>query len=696
MNMDKLFKPESIAIVGVSDKATNMARNIVWNLQEFSYDGIIYAVGPRGGHLFGRRIYKSVSDIPDSVDCAVILTPADTIPDILDECGKKGIKHAVIESAGFREFGEPGQDREKRVIEITKKHDIKFIGPNCIGLMNLNKGLVLPFLKLNDIYTRGGVSIVTQSGGVGVTLLNVFSSESIGISKFASIGNKLSIDENDVIEYLLDDPETEIIVVYLEGISDGKRLMQIARHSAKPILVFKANVGQLGRTIAASHTAALSSDDKVVSAALKQVGIARFKARHTMTDYLKILPMPRMKGKNLAILSRSGGHAIMAADEAEQEGFDLAPFKESFIKEIEKHFRANVIKLTNPLDLGDLFDYDLYMKIIEMTVKESSVDGVVFLHTYFSNAEGEASRNLIEKTHELSNKYGKPICVCVTTDDNELSKLKKILNQPVFTSPLEVVKSLSLARDFHYGIKKEPELTEIKAEKGAVLGIIEKCKKEGRSPLLQEGLDIFIKYKIPTIPSSWVTSEKEATLSAGKLGFPVVLKVVSHEISHKTDIGGVELNLRNEAQVKEAFAEITATIKQKMPGARLEGMVVQPMLKRGWEMMIGAKRDQNFGPVILVGLGGIFVEVFKDTAMRVVPFSREEATEMLGELKGYPILKGVRGKGPYDIEAILDSVMNLQILMNDFPEISEIDINPFYVLPSGSGGMALDARVVLG
>lgn len=693
--MDKFFNPTSVAIIGVSEKPTNMAKNIIANLQEFEYDGIIHAVGQSGGKIAGRRIYRAVSDIPDQVDLAVILTPADTVADIMDECGQKGIRHAIVESAGFREFGDEGRARERRVIDAAAKHGIRFVGPNCIGTMNLHHGLALPFLNLKNVFAKGKVSIISQSGGVAFTFLNVLSSESIGIAKVASIGNKLNVDENDLLEYLINDGETEIIMIYLEGISDGRRLTQIAEKSKKPILVHKANIGRLGQSIAASHTAALSSDDAVVSAALNQAGIARFHDRATLINYLKILPLPKIRGNNLAIISRSGGHAILAADAAEGTGFQLATFKPSFLKEIQSHFRAKVIHLTNPLDLGDLFDYEIYVKIIERTVAENNVDGVVFLHTYFSATEADASRMLIEKTNELSHRYGKPICVCVATDEEEITKLRKTLEQPVFNSPLEIVKALALSRDFNYGIQPRPAEPHIVVDSKVADGIFAKCREESRSPLLHEGLEIFRSYGIPSIESVQAISADEAVAASDKLGYPVALKIVSGVISHKTDFGGVELNLKDARNVREAYDEMIANIRKAAPDAGIGAVAVQPMLRRGWEMIVGAKRDPNFGPAVVVGLGGIFVEVFKDTAMRIAPFSRGEAEKMISELKGYAILMGARGGKAFDTKALVDSILHLSQLVCDYPEISEVDINPFYVLPRGEGGMALDARMVL-
>lgn len=694
--MKEFFYPKTVAVIGVSESPDNMGRNIVSNLIEFNFDGIIYEVGLRGGVLFGRRIYHSVSDIPDQIDLAVILTPAKTVPDILTECGQKGIKHVVIESAGFGEFGPEGVKIEEKLLEIAKKYSIQFIGPNCIGIMNMKNGLVLPFVNLKNIFRKGGISIITQSGGVGISYLNVLASENLGLAKFMSIGNKLAIDENDLLEYLIEDPETEIICVYLEGISDGQRLMEIARRSPKPILLHKSNIGKEAKAIAQSHTASLSSDDAVVSAALRQAGIARFKDHETLINYLKILPLPRLAGSRLAIISRSGGHAVIAADAAEEAGFTLAPFDPKFVKDVEKHFRAKVIKLTNPLDLGDLFDYQLYIKIVGQTISQPDVDGVVFLHTYFSTTEGEASRALFTELERISFERNKPIVVCVATDEEELYRLRQKLPQPVFTSPSDVIYALALARDFHHSAgSSAASLPKYKTDKKKAEAIIDKCLKEKRDPLLGEALDILSAYGMPVIKSVCVEGEDAAVKGAQDLGYPVAMKIVSPTISHKTDLGGVQLNIRNEDALRHAFRDMVENIKKRIPDAPIEGVIVQPMIQGGRELIIGAKKDLNFGPTVMVGLGGIFVEVFRDTALRVVPFAPEETEAMFAELKGYPILKGTRGEKGYDLDTAKEVVGRLSLLISDFPQISEIDLNPFRVMPHGEGGFCLDARIIL-
>jgi acetyltransferase len=694
--MQAFFNPRSVAVVGVSDKATNLGRAIVKNLHEFAFDGIVYLVGPRGGVEFGRRIYKSVSDIPDQVDLAVILTPAPTVAAILEECGAKGIRRAVIESAGFGEYSAEGAKLEEEVKTVARKHGMRFIGPNGIGVMNFKNGLATPFTRFQDVFRRGGISIVTQSGGVGISYLNLLASENLGISKFVSVGNKTDVDENDLLAYLLEDPDTDIVCMYLESISDGRRLMEIARGARKPILLHKSAIGNLSRDIASSHTAALASDDAVVDAALRQTGIARFRDSETLLNYLKVLPLPRLQGNRLAVVSRSGGQAVLAADACDLAGFTLAPFPESFVAEVEKHFRASVIKLTNPLDLGDLFDYDVYIKIARETLSQKEVDGLVFLHAYVSKTEGAHSRQLFETLSQLPAEFEKPVVTCVATDAEELSYLKQNFQLPLFTDPLAAVTALSLARDFRHDVETgRAQIPELAVDRYAVRAILEKCRQAQRNPLLLESLDILAAYGIPVIPSELVESEDQAVEVAARLGYPVTLKVVSEQISHKSDIGGVQLNLRSADGVRHAYRDMMTRIQEHAPEAKVQSALVQPMAQPGSELIIGGKQDAQFGPVVLVGMGGIFVEIFAEVSRRIAPISRAESLKMIHELRAAPILTGARGMKPKDIEAGADGVVRLARLLIDFPQIAEIDINPFRVFNQGQGAKALDGRIVL-
>lgn len=696
--MREFFYPRSVAVIGVSSKPTNLGRNIVANLIEYGFNGIVYAVGPSGGTIETRRIYRTIGDIPDHVDLAVILTPAKTVPTILEECGQKGIKSAIIETAGFSEYGDEGKQLESQITEVAEAYDIRFIGPNCIGAINMENGFCVPFPRLKKFVKPGGVSIITQSGGVGMSALNLMANEGLGLNKFISVGNMLDIDAEDILEYLIHDDGTNLIFIYLESIGDGRRMMDIARTASKPILAFKANIGKLGQNIALSHTASLTSDDKVVDAAFHQAGIIRVQDATSFGNNLKVLELPPMKGKNLAIISRSGGHAVMAADACELSGFDLAHFPETFLREIEKHFRASVIRLTNPLDLGDLFDLDVYAEIVERTLQLDGVDGVVFLHTSLSDVENQASRLLLDRIVELVIKYDKPVVYYISTAAQEVSFLKQNYSFPIFTQVVETIRALEMS--YHYfsqseQIHKRGNIPIYKVEQVQSKALIDHAKIENRDLLLSEALDILEYYGIPTIRSVSAKTVSEARAAAEVMGYPVAIKVIAEQISHKSDVGGVQLNLRNGPAVAEAFEDMMKRIQYAYPDARVDGVLVQPMVIGGRELIIGGRQDPQFGPVVLVGLGGIFVEIFEESIVRVAPISHREALEMIESLRGFQILKGARGHKPADIESVVEALLRLSQLLCDFPEIKELDINPLRVFHEHDGCRALDARIIL-
>ena len=696
--MREIFYPNSVAVIGVSSSLDNLGRSIVMNLLEFGYQGILYEVGPKGGVFAGRRIYQSVLDIPDHVDLAVILTPARTVPRILEECGQKGIRWAVVESGGFREYGEEGKKVEDEMVRVSDKWGMRFVGPNCIGIINMETGLCTPFPPLKRIVEPGDISMISQSGGVGMSVLNLLANECLGLNKFISAGNMLNLKTEDFLSYLIDDPGTKYIFLYMEGIQDGRRLMDVARTSRKPIVAFKANIGQFGKSIASSHTASLSANDRVVDAAFHQSGIVRVGDATTLGNDLKILRLPPMRGKNLAIISRSGGHAVIAADACELSGLTLAQFQKEFIEEIESHFRASVIKLTNPLDLGDLFDMEVYHKIIDRTLAQSEVDGIIFLHTFISAREGEMSRDLFRRVIGLSEKYDKPVAIYVSAEDQEVSYLKKTFQYPIFDKVVETVQALALNRRYYEEIqilRHFEEIPSFNVEKDAAKALIRKIRSEKRDPLLHEAAEVLRYYGIPMVRGIPAQGEQGAIKAAGELGFPAVMKIISRQISHKSDVGGVQLNLRSEAGVADAYRDMTERIRKAYPEKEIEGVLLQPMITGGRELIVGGRQDQYFGPVVLVGLGGIFVEVFDEVSVRVAPISGREAREMIDHLKGVSILKGTRGLKASDIEAAVDVLLRLSQLLCDFPEVREIDINPLRVFHEKEGCLALDVRMIL-
>jgi acetate---CoA ligase (ADP-forming) len=696
--MRDIFYPMSVAVIGVSEQPTNLGRNIVANLIEYEYQGAVYAVGRSGGTIETHRIYHSILDIPDDIGLAVILTPAQTVPGILQECGEKGVRRVIIETAGFREYGDQGHQLEMEMLKVAGKYGMRFVGPNCIGAINMENGLCVPFPRLKKFIRKGDVSMITQSGGVGMSVLNLMANEGIGLNKMVSIGNMLNINAEDMLEFLINDPGTRIIFLYLESIGDGRRLMDIARRSNKPILGFKSNIGMFGQDIAASHTASLSSDDKVVDAAFKQAGIIRMRDATSLVNGLKTLELPPMRGKNLAVISRSGGHAVIASDATELSGFNLAPFPDAFLREIERYFRASVIRLTNPLDLGDLFDLDVYAKIIEETLQLDNVDGVVFLHTSLSEAEHLKSRELLKRLMDLVKEYDKPVAYYISADAGEVNYLKQNYPFPIFTQVVETVRALEINHRYccgsWKGAVKRDDLPQI-GSPNVVRDILNVAREEERDLLLSEAVEVLEQYGIPTAVSLSAATIEEAQSAADRIGYPVAIKVISEQISHKSDVGGVQLNLRNREAVASAFEDMMERLHQAFPEVEPEGVLVQPMITGGWELILGGRQDKQFGPVVLVGLGGIFTEVFEEVAVRVAPISRQEALEMIKGLRGSQVLEGARGYKPADINAVVDSLLRLTQLLVDYPDIKEVDINPIKVFPEGEGCRALDARIIL-
>ena len=678
-----------MVVIGVSERPDNLARAIVENLFEFQFNGEIFLVGKKGGILFGRRICTSMEDLREGIDVAVILTPAPTVPGILESCGQKGIRWAIIETGGFREYSEEGAQLENEILEIARKWGIRIVGPNGIGVMNVHNGFVVPFVKLRGgPIGKGKISILAQSGGVLLTYANLLTSANVGLSKIVSIGNKMDLNEIDYLHYLIQDPQTEIIGLYLESLERGRELMDIARSTSKPIILHKANTGEGSRHIAKLHTAALANDDRVVEAALRQVDIIRTKDFRSFVNAVKILSLPPIKGKNLVIISRSGGIGVVAADSAERHGFRLLPPDKNLQERFHSFFRAKVIQPTNPLDLGDLFNFDLYTNILEQVLKFPMVDGILFMHGA-TGEEKEPSRRFIQAVKDLSIQYQKPVALQYNTDEQELAYIKKALDYPIFTEPEDALTALAISRD-HYRklniLKEKPPFFPVNRSQAEYL--LQRARREQRDLLLPEAFEVLQAYGIPVADYQVVQGKGDLQKAMEELGKPVALKVVSPEISHKSDVGGVMLNLNDFSQAEKAYEKMNSLNEGKVAG-----VLVQKMVLEGKEVILGAKRDPSFGPVVLFGLGGIYVEILKETSLRVAPINRSESEEMISETKGSDIFKGLRGEQPLDTEALVESLLRLSQLVTDFPEIEGIDINPVKVLEKGA--IAVDARILL-
>jgi acetyltransferase len=688
--LDTFFYPANVAVIGVSPEPNNLGKNIVRNLLTFEYSGEILTVGIKEGVVFGQRIYRSLDQIDHSVDLAVILTPSKSIPSILEACGEIGIKHVVIESGGFSETGEVGLPIENACVELAERYGIRLIGPNGIGVTNMENGLVLPFWPMREDISLGPVSILAQSGGVGLSYLGFLAEENIGLNKFVSMGNKLDVDENALLAYLTRDERTEIILVHLEGFTNGRKFVEIASTSKKPILVHKTNRFQQSAGIAHSHTAALFADDRLVDQALEQAGCFRVNTMAEAIDYVKILTQPPLKGNRLGVVSRSGGHAVIAADACAHYGFRLPPFPKGFLESIERRFRANVIHLQNPLDLGDLFDLAFYESIVEEMLKGDDVDGVLLGHGYRRGFEQETSRNLIAKVEQLASQYQKPVAVVIFAETVEIDYLKRHSKIPIFSAPENAMRAMHLSHLWAFRANDIGKIAPFeKANTGKAQDILRRAT--GRDYLLlSESIELLKNYGFPT-PEYHLAQNTDAAIDAWRiLDGPIAMKVNRPHVSHKTDRGLVRLGVNSPEEIRNVFQ----VFRNEMSVEDLE-ILIQPFIAGGREVILGGKQDEVFGPVILFGLGGVFVETLGDTAWRLAPIGRRDASAMMHQIKGRKILSGIRGEDPCDMDALEDLLVRLSRMLADLPSIQEIDVNPVKVAAKGRGVQALDARIIV-
>ncbi|SFM93221.1 acetate--CoA ligase family protein [Thermodesulforhabdus norvegica] len=682
--MKKFFEASSVTVVGVSNSPTNLGRAIVYNMLRYQFPGVMYLVGPRGGSFMGFRIYRSVMETPEPTDLAVLLIPARAVPDVLVQCGEKGIKRVVVESGGFSELGDERRELEDKIRDILRRYGMRLIGPNCIGIINRWTGLAVPFMPIEPEAPPGHIGIISQSGGVGGSILNSLGAENLGYSLFASIGNKLNTDECDILEHYLSDDRTRVIFCYLEGINDGRRLMELASTHDKPVILFKSNCNEASRNIARSHSASLAADDSVVSAACRQAGIIRVESQQEAIEALKGFSLPPVKGNRLAVISRSGGHAVIAADAAGEFGFELPPFPDKLIRAVEEKSRAGVIRFQNPLDLGDVFDFDLYLNLARESAGNPDFDCLLFVHHYQGLFDRESSRKLIEAIPQVVSETGKPIALCVFTPYRELLHNKQSVKFPIFTDPREAVKVLALSRDF-YTLRPEALGSAVSAvEFSEEARLILQGSPAGVMHPFDAGT--FLKAcGLPLVPWKKATDEEEAAEKAGEIGFPVVLKTANPAIVHKTDAGGVFLGIESEKDLRKAYGELSRLGPE---------VIVQKMVpSQGVEWIVGGKKDPNFGPVIITGSGGIIVEVFKDVSMRVAPVGKEEAERMILETKGASLLREFRGRRAMNIDALTDLVVRTSQILYAFPRIAELDLNPVMVTPEGIS--VLDWRIFL-
>ena len=693
--MDQFFYPRSLAVIGVSPKKSNLARNVIRNCIEFGFRGEIFGIGKRPGRVFGVPILESIEAMPKGVELGVVLTPAQSTPDVIKKLGKRGVRRIILETGGFSEFDMRRKVLEDEILQIMRHYGQRLIGPNCLGIINMKSGLCTPFADYRYSVSAGSVSIISQSGGMGRTLFTVMENEAIGLNKFVSVGNKLDIGEAELLKFLLSDPETSLVVLYLEDIRQGRDILRIAANSDKPKIVLKSNRGKAGASIALSHTAAMATDDKVVTAALTQAGIIRIDNTYELAKSLKAFQMPALRGPNLVVISRSGGHAVVAADACENHRFHLPPLPSGVAGKLKKHLRSNVIKLKNPLDMGDVYDLTVFPVAIEESLKQETIHGVLFILIYSEQTSGKDVHGIIPRLQELMEKYEKPVAATLISSAEGLRKIKQQSGFPVFAFPEEAVEALAISYQ-HYLLSRHRQLPQTPLRAGSnpeVASQIKRVKNAERNFLLHESFKIVEAYQLPVPGYKLVQKRSEAVEFVREFGLPVALKIVSRSLVHKSDRGGVKLDLDTLAKLHQAFTEMEIRIGDLNLEDQEGGLMVQKMVPPGQEVILGARRDPNFGPVVLFGLGGVLSELFKDIVIRLAPINHSQVKKMVRQVKFLPVLYGIRGGPCLDINLIEECLLKLSDLITSHEEIEEVDINPLIVYPKN--GYIVDARIIL-
>lgn len=697
--MKELFKPKSIAVIGASREPGKVGYVVLKNIIESGYKGEVYPVNPRADKILGLNAYKSILEVSSDIDLAVIVVPAQAVLDVMEECGKKGVKYAVIISAGFKEIGGEGVEREKKLIEIAKKYGVRVVGPNCLGIMDLHTPLNATFTSTPGV--KGGVAFVSQSGALLSAILDWAPRVGVGFSKIVSLGNKADLNEADFLAYLGEDLETKVILLYLESIDQGRRFVEVGSTVTrkKPIILLKGGVTEAGAKAALSHTGAMAGGVTALRAALKKAGIIQVSTVSELFDMaIAFNSQPIPMGSRIGIVTNAGGGGVIVSDLLISRGLKLAELSKHTIEYLRSTLPP-VASVYNPVDVIGDARADRYKIAIEALLRDPNVNALLVILTPQVVTEPEETAKVIV---ELSRKYPSKPILAVFIGGERVEKAIRILvenNIPVYDMPERAVAAilgLTEYSEIREYLEKALERVEIfDVDKEGALAIIEEVKKQNRRVLLEhEAKEVVKYYGIPVAPTKLAVSEERAVEIARRIGYPVVVKIASPDIIHKSDIGGVFLGLKSDEEVIEAFRTIILNAKRYMPTAMIQGVTVQKMVPKGREVIIGASKDPIFGHILMFGLGGVYTELFKDVSFRLAPLSLREAREMITETKAYALLRGFRGEPPADINAIVNVLLRVSKLVTDIPQIVEMDINPLFVYEEGVGAIAVDVRII--
>ncbi|MDD5066925.1 MAG: acetate--CoA ligase family protein [bacterium] len=700
-NLKKIFYPSSIAVVGANKIAGTVPHDILVNFVRSGFQGVVYPVNPKAKAIASMETYKYVLDIKNPVDLAVIVYPSSVVDLALEQCGQKGIKSVIIISAGFKEVGEVGLERERKLMEIAAKYNISFIGPNCLGVINTD-----PAVNLNASFARrmpeeGSIGFLSQSGALCTAVLDYAFPRHIGFSKFVSFGNKADLSELDLLQYLKNDEKTKVILLYLEEISDGRALMQISREiifgTGKPILLLKSGRTAEGARAAASHTGSLAGSDKICDAALRQAGIIRCENIEEMFNKaIGFAYQPLPANKRIAIITNAGGPGVLATDSVIKQGLQMASFTDKTTA-ILAGALPKTANIKNPVDVIGDARAERYRVALSSTLEDHNVDGVLVILT------PQSMTNIESIAHEvtlIAGKYDKPVYTSFMGEMDvaggiDILQKNKI---PHYRLPESMAEAFSAT----YRFRQEQALSGLEiprfpdVNKGRAHSILDGAFKAGRQFITEdESVNVLEAFGLPVPDHGVASSREEAVTIAEKIGYPVVMKILSDDIIHKTDVKGVVLNLRDRNEVQAKYDEMLGRVKCLRPAARIKGVFISRMLEKGEELILGMKKDIAFGPVLMFGMGGIFVEIFEDVNFNVAPVNTNEVKRMITGIKSFPVLAGSRGREVSDIESLEQCIHRLSYLAMECPQIKELDINPLMIFGKGKGCFVADTKIMV-
>ncbi|MDR7484015.1 MAG: acetate--CoA ligase family protein [Armatimonadota bacterium] len=696
-DLSALVRPSTIAVIGASRDPSKVGHAIFRNLLAGGFQGAVHPVNPSARAVGGVRAYPSVLEVPDPVDLAVVITPARLVPGVLDECGQRGVRGVVVISGGFREVGEEGRRREAEVRERVARWGFALIGPNCLGVINTAPDVRLNATFAAQIPYAGNIGFISQSGALTAAALDYAWTKRIGFSKVFNLGNKADVTELELLDLLAVDPDTGVILLYVEQLSEGRRFLEAAReiseqHPPKPILVLKAGRTPAGARAVSSHTGSLAGADEVYDAIFAQGGVLRVQSIEELFDYAAAFSrQPIPSGRRVAIVTNAGGPGILATDACIREGLELARFADETTAALRRATTPEA-SLANPVDIIGDADDRRYDAVLQAVLADPAVDAVIVLVTRQATIDVEATAQVVVRR---AREAGKPVLasfVGALAVEAGVARLEEG-GIPHYPFPEAIARTLAAMARYRSWVTRPRTgyRTFDDVDRPRARAII-----AGAAPgFLVESLamELLEAYRLPLLPWAMAANPREAAERAAAIGFPVAAKIIAPEIIHKVDVDGVRLNLTSRAKVVAACEAMLDSVRRHRPDARLQGFLVQAMARRGHEVILGLTHDPQFGPVLLFGLGGIYVEVLKDVTFRLAPIREYSALRMVEETKTAAILRGARGEPPSDIGMITTCLLRLSQMAVECPEIAELDINPMFVYPQGQGGAVADVRI---